>query len=65
MNPLKSRIVLCLIGAIALALPPAVFACPTSLCTDRLGDGKMYTCYFSSADQNYCYYDCVLDGSEV
>jgi hypothetical protein len=57
-NPLKSRIALCLLGAIALALPPAVFCCPTSLRTDKLGDGEMYTCYLSKSDASYCYYDC-------
>ena len=58
MNPLRSRIVLCLLGAIALALPPTAFSCPSSLRTDRLGDGKTYTCYLSGADDSYCYYDC-------
>jgi hypothetical protein len=62
---LKSRIVLCLIGAVALALPPAVFSCPTSLRTDRLGDGQMYNCYLAGSNDSYCFYDCYPQGGGV
>jgi hypothetical protein len=62
MNPLKSRLALCVIGAIALVLPTVVLSCPSSIRTDKLGDGRMYTCYLNTSDADYCYYDCYPDG---
>ena len=43
-----------------MALPALALAqsCPERLGTNQLGDGKMYSCYLTGEDENYCYYDC-------
>lgn len=47
------------IGAVVMALPAiALASCPERLGTNQLGDGKMYSCYLTGEDENYCYYDC-------
>lgn len=58
MKALKSRTILFVLGAIAVTFPTIAFACSRTLCTNQLGDGRMYTCYLSAEDADYCYYDC-------
>lgn len=57
MNSLKSRIALFLVGAM-LTIVPSALGCPSSLLTNRLGDGRMYRCQLVGEDSYYCYYDC-------
>ena len=60
MKTLKLVIASFVIGVVVMAVPAAVLAqdCPTRLGTNQLGDGKMYSCYLTGEDENYCYYDC-------
>lgn len=60
MKTLKLVIASFVIGVVAMAVPAAVLAqdCPARLGTNQLGDGKMYSCYLTGEDENYCYYDC-------
>jgi hypothetical protein len=57
---LKLSIASFVIAAITMALPALALAqdCPARLGTNQLGDGRMYSCYLTGEDANYCYYDC-------
>ena len=60
MKTLKLSIASFVIAAITMALPSLALAnaCASRLGTNQLGDGKMYSCYLTGEDANYCYYDC-------
>ena len=60
MKTLKLIVASFVIGIISMAVPAAVLAngCPGRLGTNQLGDGRMYSCYLTGEDANYCYYDC-------
>jgi hypothetical protein len=60
MKSLKLMIASLIIGVAALIVPATVLAsdCPSRLGTNQLGDGRMYSCYLTGEDENYCYYDC-------
>lgn len=47
-----------LVTITAALCAPAALACPQRFATNQLGDSRMYSCYLSGEDENYCYYDC-------
>jgi hypothetical protein len=47
------------LGIVAMAVPATTaLVCASRMLTNQLGDGKMYSCYLTGEDENYCYYDC-------
>ncbi len=60
MKTLKLSIASFVIAAVTMAVPALAMseACPSRLGTNQLGDGKMYSCYLTGEDADYCYYDC-------
>lgn len=61
MKKLKLMMASLVIGVFTAIVPVTTLAnagCPSRLGTNQLGDGRMYSCYLTGEDQNYCYYDC-------
>jgi hypothetical protein len=61
MKTLKLILASFTLSAIVMAVPMVALAnagCPARIGTNQLGDGRMYSCYLSGEDANYCYYDC-------
>jgi hypothetical protein len=55
----KLMIASLIIGVFAAIVPVAANSGgPSRLGTNQLGDGRMYSCYLTGEDANYCYYDC-------
>jgi hypothetical protein len=64
MNKLKLTLASLAVGAIIMAAPLTALACARTMLTNQLGDGKMYTCYNTGEDENYCYYDCYANANQ-
>lgn len=59
MTPLKFIITMFAIGALVIAVPLiSLGRCASSITTNQLGDGQIYTCYLAAESTNYCYYEC-------